>query len=138
VRKIVVAFFVFSGILILAGSAAAQDSGSQDSTGQNIPPLRARRDAYIIVPYPSPARHGVTMNIQFYNQNSGQYSLRIVDINDKTVKELQPSAMLDNGIHSYPLQTNNLTTGTYFIRLTTYTTNGNQSLVQDQRFIILH
>ena len=131
-------FFVLSGICALSGIASAQDSGGQDSTGLTDTLLRARRDTYIIVPFPSPARHGVTMNIQVYNHNPQEISLRIVDINDKTVAQLQPPAMLDNGIHSYPFSTNLVATGIYFIRLTTYTSTGTQDLIQDTRFIVLH
>ncbi len=119
--------------------ASAQDSGGQDSTGLiGGPGLRARRDSYIIVPFPSPARHGQTMKIQIYNHYAQAISLRIVDLLDKTVAVLQPQETLQNGIHSYDFNTNIVSTGSYFIRMTTFSSTGSQSLVQDMRFIVLH
>ena len=137
-KKIYFFLFVLSCIIVFADSASAQDSGGQDSTGLASPPLRARRDTYIIVPFPSPARHGQTMQIHFYNHNPQEVSLRIVDMLDRTVKELQAPATLMNGIHSYDFNTGLVSNGTYFIRLTTYTSTGSLELVQDMRFIVLH
>ena len=138
-KKAISLFFVLLMMFALPILAFAQDSGGQDSTGLiGGPGLRARRDSYIIVPFPSPARHGQTMKIQFYNHYPLEASLRIVDLNDKTVKILQPQQMLTNGIHPYDFNTSLVTTGTYFIRLTTYTSTGAQNIVQDTRFIVLH
>jgi hypothetical protein len=139
VKKALILFFGLLALSITAELAVAQDSGGQDSTGLSTPALRPRRDTYIIEPFPSPARRGQTVKIQIYNHFPGQVlSLRVVDINDKTVKELQPSAALPNGIHSYDFQTAFVATGTYHIRLTTYTSTGSEDLTQDSRFIVLH
>ncbi|MDP4220057.1 MAG: hypothetical protein Q8916_13100 [Bacteroidota bacterium] len=135
------AFQLFFGLLalsMLVSVAAAQDSGGQDSTGLSSPALRPRRDTYIIETFPSPARRGEIAKIQFYNHYPLEASLRIVDINDKIVKELQPRQMLPNGIHSYDFQTNLVATGTYHIRLVTYTSTGSENITQDSRFIVLH
>jgi hypothetical protein len=138
VKKALFLFFVMFAASIIPGLASAQAPGGQDSTGTGIPDLRPRRDSYIIVPYPSPARHGQTVKIQIYNHIDEEISLRIVDLNDKTVKELQPQQTLPNGIHSYDFETGAVATGTYFIRLTTYSSTGSQNVVQDARFIVLH
>jgi hypothetical protein len=138
VKKALFPFFVLLAVFLACDVVYAQDSGGQDSTGLPGIGLRARRDTYIIETFPSPARRGQTIAIQFYNHNPQQLSLRIVDINDKTIKILQPQAMLANGIHSYQFPTNLVATGTYHIRLTTYSSTGAQSLVQDSRFIVLH
>ena len=137
-KKALFLFFVVFAVFVIPSLAGAQAPGGQDSTGTGIPALRARRDTYIIVPYPSPARHGQTMKIQFYNHVAQEVSLRIVDLTDKTVVVLQPQQTLLNGIHSYDFPTNSVATGTYFIRLTTYSSTGSQNLVQDSRFIVLH
>ena len=126
------------GIILISESAWAQDSGSQDSTGLASPALRPRRDTYIIVPYPSPAMHGVTMNIQVYNHNPQQLSVRIEDVTGKLIQELQPPEMKDRGIHSYPFQTSRVSAGTYHIRLITYTSGGAQDMIQDSQFIVVH
>ena len=137
-KKALFLFIVVFAAFVIPCLASAQAPGGQDSTGTGIPALRPRRDTYIIVPYPSPARHGQTMKIQFYNHVAQEVSLRIVDLNDKTVVVLQPQKTLPNGIHSYDFPTNSAATGTYFIRLTTYSSTGSQNLVQDSRFIVLH
>src|SRR5207249_4788508 len=108
-------------IFATADLAFAQASGGQDSIGPGVNALRPRRDAYVIETFPSPARHGQTIKIQFYTHSVQQVSLRIVDILDKTVKILQEPETLLNGIHSYDFQTNLVATGTYHIRLVTYT-----------------
>ena len=139
VKKAISTFFVLLATILLPVIASAQDSGGQDSTGLvGGPGLRPRRDSYIIVPFPSPARHGVTMHIQIYNHFAEQISVRIVDMLDKTIATLQSQGNLDNGIHSYDFNTSTVSTGTYFIRMTTYSSTGAQNLVQDTRFQVLH
>lgn len=117
-------------------SRAQPTSGTQDSVLGGG--LRPRRDTYIIVPFPSPARRGVTMTIQYYNQNPERTSFRIVDINDRTIAELQPDELSPSGTHTFDFHTISVSTGAYFIRLTRYTVDGAQLEVQDQRFIVLH
>lgn len=132
------ALFLIFGLLafcLYADSACAQGSGSQDSVVGGS--LRPRRDTYIIETYPSPARRGQVITIRFYNQNSQELALRVLDINDKVVKELQPRAALPNGIHSYDFPTRQFATGTYHIRLTKYSATGAADLTQDSRFIVL-
>ncbi|MBS1904564.1 MAG: hypothetical protein JSS75_12725 [Bacteroidetes bacterium] len=135
VRRSIV-LFVFALCALPQMLQAQPTSGTQDSVLGG--PLRPRRDTYIIVPFPSPARQGVTMTIQYYNHNAERTSLRIVDINDRTVVELQPDETAPNGIHSFPFNTATVATGTYFIRLTRYGVDGSQVEVQDERFIIIH
>ncbi len=126
----VIAFFLCIGAL----SAEAQPT-SQDST---CGVLRPRRETYIIVPYPSPAKHGQTMSIQYYNHNPEQTSLSIVDVNDRPIVELQPKQLMQNGIHAFDFRTNTVASGVYSIRLTEYTSDGSKLQVQDSRFIVAH
>jgi hypothetical protein len=136
------AFYLFFGLFALSlmtDLACAQDSGGQDSTGLLSPALRPRRDTYIIETFPSPARHGQTIKIQFYNHFPGQViSLNVIDILGRVVVELQPQAAMPNGIHSYDFPTNFYASGSYHIRLTTYTSTGAEDLTQESRFIVLH
>lgn len=115
---------------------AQPTSGTQDSVLGGG--LRPRRETYIIVPFPSPARRGVTMTIQYYNHNPERTALRIVDINDRTVAELQPDELTPAGTHIFDFHTASVSTGTYSIRLTRYAADGTQLDVQDQRFIVFH
>jgi hypothetical protein len=135
VRSIVV-LLVLTVFLLPDLLHAQPSSGTQDSVLGGG--LRPRRDTYIIVPFPSPARRGVTMTIQYYNHNPERTSLRIVDINDRTITELQQDELTPNGIHSFDFHTNLVATGTYFIRLTRYASDGTRLEVQDQRFIVFH
>ncbi len=136
------AIFLFLGLValsLLPGLADAQDSGSQDSTGLANPALRSRRDTYIIETFPSPARRGQTIKIQFYNHFPGQViSLNVIDINGRVVKELQPQAAMPAGIHSYDFPTIFFASASYHIRLTTYTSTGAENATQESRFIVLH
>jgi hypothetical protein len=130
-------FFLFF-ILLIASATRAQSSGGQDSTGLSSNDLRPRRETYIIETYPSPARHGQTIKIRIYNHNPQMLSLHVVDINDKIVAELQTPETLANGVHEYDFHTNLVATGSYHIRLTTYTSTGSENVTQDSRFIVLH
>ena len=130
------------GVCLFEWAIYSQNSGGDDST--TVGPLRPRRETYIIEPFPSPSMRGQPINVAYYNHNPEETSLRIVDVNDKTVIELQPRQFVENGVHSYVLNprrlTNGgrLTSGVYFIRLTTYTSTGSQKQVQDSRFIVVH
>jgi len=124
------------GLYLYDGSIYAQNSGGQDSIAGGTG--RPRRDTYIIETYPSPALPNRSINIAYYNHNPEETSLRIVDINDKTIVELQPRQFVPNGIHRYTVRSRQLTSGTYFIRLTTYTSTGSKKQVQDSRFIVVH
>ncbi len=130
--------YVFSLLLILLVPAIGfgQTSGRQDSVLGD--PLRPRRDTYLIEPFPSPALRGQVVQIQYYNHNEEETSLYIVDINDRVVSELQPRKIVPNGIHSFPFQTNLVSTGAYHIRLKRYTSSGSELETQDLRFIVVH
>jgi len=123
------------GFCLLGGATYAQDSGGQDSVAGG--PERPRRDTYIIETFPSPALRTQKINIAYYNHNPEETMLRIVDINDKTVEELQPRKFVENGLHKF-IPTKKLTSGVYFVRLTTFTATGSEKQVQDSRFIVIH
>lgn len=135
IRSVRIWLFVVT-VCLLEASSFAQDAGGQDTCCGGL--LRPRRETYIIETYPSPALAGRTVNIAYYNHNPEETSLSIVDINDKAVMDLQPRQFVPNGIHRFPVESRRLTSGTYFIRLTTYTSTGSKKQVQDSRFIVVH
>lgn len=137
-KKALFLFFVLFSLSLLPELARSQASGGQDSTGSEVPALRPRRDTYIIEPFPSPARHGQRVKIQVYNHFTQQISVKIVDVLGKTIKILQPPETLANGIHPYDFETNLISTGTYYIRLATFSSTGTEDLIQDLRFIVIH
>lgn len=107
----------------------------QDSTADT---LRPRRDVYIIESFPSPARLGQIVNISYYNHNKQETSLIIVDINDKLIAELQPRQSTDPGVHKFEFKTSKVATGSYYLRLKTYTSTGSLDNTQSSRFVVLH
>lgn len=129
--------FVAAFSLARESALYAQDStsGSQDTSYGGA--LRPRRETYIIEPFPSPALASQQINIAYYNHNPEETSLRIVDILDRTVIDLQPRQFIENGVHSHTIEPGKLAGGAYFIRLTTYTSTGSQKQVQDLRFIVI-
>jgi hypothetical protein len=123
-----------------AGVVMAEDTLSNPTLPDSscVSPLRPRRGTYLIETYPSPALPGTTINVQVYNHNPDIFSVRIVDLLDRTVKVLQPKEALLNDLHKYQFQSFDLASAKYFIRLTTYTESGAIREVQDASFIILH
>ena len=137
-KKALFVFFVLISLSFIPELARSQAPGGQDSTGTDVPALRPRRDTYIIEPFPSPARRGQTVKIQVYNHFSQEISVKIVDVLGRTIKILQDPETLANGIHTYEFSTTLVATGTYYIRLGTFSSTGTENLVQDSRFIVIH
>jgi hypothetical protein len=135
-RLVYLWILIVLGLCLSDSTIYAQNSGGQDSIAGGTG--RPRRDTYIIETYPSPALPNQNINIAYYNHNPEETSLRIVDINDKTVIELQPRQFITNGIHRFTVRNRQLASGTYFIRLTSFTSTGSKKLVQDSRFIVVH
>jgi hypothetical protein len=82
--------------------------------------------------------HGAIVNISYYNHNSQETALFVVDVNDKVVRQLQPRQMVANGVHKFTFETRTVATGSYFVRLRTYTSTGSEEKVQDSRFLVVH
>ena len=134
-------FFVFVGLLLaafagVAANATAQpNGGSQDSSATGA--LRPRWDSYLIQTFPSPAKAGDQITVQFYNHRSETLTCRVFDMANRLILELWPKQFTQNGLHSFPIPANSLATGTYFIRLTTYTAAGAEDIVDNSRFVIV-
>jgi hypothetical protein len=133
---------VYLGVLLIAGlvltDASAQHTRVEEEPVQDsIPAPRPRRETFIIETYPSPAMRGQKINIAYYNHNPEETKLRIVDFADKTIEELQPRQFMPNGLHRFTPK-KKLPSGVYFVRLTTYTTTGEEKEVLDSRFIVVH
>ncbi len=128
-------FFGISLFLLFWCADLLAQTGSQDSVlgGQ----VRPRRETYIIESYPSPVKVGQTVNISYYNHNSQETALFVVDVNDKVVRELQPRKLTPNGVHKFELPITGLASGAYFVRLKTYSSTGSLDQVQDSRFLVI-
>jgi hypothetical protein len=136
VRKLVSCVFIVACAL-LAGDVVAQTPSDQDSICGGF--VRPRRDAFLIQTFPSPAKAGEPFTVQFYNHAEKEISLRVVDVLDRTILQLQERATTPAGLHKFLKdQSRDLATGMYFVRLTTYTPTGAIEQVQDSRLVILH
>jgi hypothetical protein len=136
-RMRLLVLFSFFAIALCVGQrqACAQSNGSQDSAVSGK--LRPRWGSYLIETYPSPAKASDNITVQFYNHRDETLTCRIFDSDDRIVMELQPKQFTSHGLHSFPIAGYRLPSGSYFIRLTTFTESGAENVVDNSRFIIL-
>ena len=126
-----------------ASSVHAQTGGSQDSAVSGK--LRPRWGSYLIETYPSPAKASNNITVQFYNHKDETLTCRIYDSDDRLVLEVQPKQFTAHGLHKFVISANQFVpqshplppSGTYFIRLTTFTEAGAEDVVDVSRFVIL-
>ncbi|MDP4198728.1 MAG: T9SS type A sorting domain-containing protein [Bacteroidota bacterium] len=138
----VMCYFSKVGLLLIAlicitGIAHAQaNGGSQDSATSGT--LRPRWGSYLIQTFPSPAKVGDQITVQFYNHQNETLTCRVFDIANRFMVELQPKQLTQHGLHTFTIPANRLSSGTYFIRLTTFTESGAEDVVDNSRFLIVH
>ena len=123
--------------LCMASTALAQSgAGSQDSSVSGT--LRPRYGSYLIETYPSPARAGQQITIQYYNHNDEVLMCKVFDAVNRLIFEVQPKQLTLAGLHSFVIPANKLSSGMYFIRLTTFTASDNEDVVDNSRFLVAH
>ncbi len=136
--------FLFSVILLLltiqSAALAQSGAGSQDSAASGH--LRPRWGSYLIESFPSPAKSTEDVTIQFYNHTDETLSCMIFDMNCRDMLlepklVLQPKEQVSAGLHTFTIHANALSTGCYFVRLTTYTASGAENIVDNARFVIV-
>ena len=133
-------FSVIVLFLAFQASALAQSgAGSQDSSASGH--LRPRWGSYLIDPFPSPAKAGDAVTIQFYNHNDETLSCTVFDVNCRSMivepaMVLQPKALVTAGLHTFTINASALSTGTYFVRLTTFTASGAENIIDNIRFVV--
>jgi hypothetical protein len=124
----------------IPGVLYAQDHWAADSTRDTTGAageLRPRRDTYLIETYPSPARLGQNVIIQFYNHNPTELAVEVLDLLNKVVFVVQPRTLMANGLHRVEMPATRLASGAYFIRLRTYTGSGKLAEEEVTRFVIV-
>lgn len=127
--------------LFAAASAVAQTGGDNAGNQQDsscVSPLTPRWDTYLIQTYPSPAKAYETITVQFYTHTEQILSCKIFDVANREMMVLQPKQTTAPGLHTFSIRSNSLSTGTYFVRLVTYTATDAQSAVDNSRFVIVH
>jgi hypothetical protein len=124
-------------ILLFAYSAADAQSGagSQDSSVTGV--LRPRWGSYLVETFPSPAKAGNIITVQFYNHNDETLTCRVFDATCREMLVLQPKQLTLAGLHTFTIPAQRLSTGPYFIRLTTYTASGAENIVDNSRFAVV-
>jgi hypothetical protein len=127
---------VFLSLFMVAAGVRAQSNGSQDSAASGN--SRPRWGSYMIQTFPSPAKATDNVTIQFYNHRDETLKCRIYDSDDRPMIELQPKQFTPHGLHTFHIPASSLATGSYFIRLTTYTASDAENIVDNTRFVILH
>ncbi len=133
-------FFLFVGLLLATLSGVARDAnaqssgGSQDSASTGV--LRPRWGSYLIQTFPSPAKTGDQIAVQFYNHRDETLTCRVFDMANRFMLDLQPKQLTPHGLHTFLIPANSLSTGVYFIRLTTFTESGAENVVDNSRFVI--
>ncbi|HWF43107.1 MAG TPA: T9SS type A sorting domain-containing protein [Candidatus Kapabacteria bacterium] len=113
---------------------AQSGAGSQDTSGT----LRPRYGSYLIQTFPSPAKSTAQITIQFYNHNDEVLMCQVFDAADRLVHVVQPKQMTAGGLHTFLIPASSLSSGMYFIRLTTFTASDNEDVVDNTRFLIIH
>lgn len=135
---------IFSVIVFLfaiqSAALAQSGAGSQDSSASGH--LRPRWGSYLIESFPSPAKASEDVTIQFYNHTDETLSCMVFDMNcrDMLVNPklvLQPKDHVSAGLHTFTIHGYALSTGCYFVRLTTYTASGAENIVDNARFVIV-
>ena len=133
-RWIFLALFV--SVAASSSALAQSGAGSQDSSVSG--PLRPRWGTYLIETFPSPAKAGQQVTIQYYNHNDEVLMCQIFDATDRLILDVQPKQMTKAGLHTFVIAADKLSTGMYFIRLTSFTASNNEDVVDNSRFLIVH
>ena len=126
--------FVLGFVSLLATGELRAQTGGQDSSQAGT--LRPRRGTYEIQSYPSPAKSGEQITVQFFCINEDVVSFEVFDMLCKPVLTLQDKQTTSAGLHTFLIAANLLSTGTYFARLTSYTPSGAENTVEDTRIVI--
>src|SRR5438046_7720451 len=88
----------FLGLFLSVTSICQAQSSSQDSAVSGT--LRPRRDTYLVGVFPTPAKFGATITVQFYNHTGQTLSCRVFDLACREVLELQPQQSTPAGLHT--------------------------------------
>ncbi len=124
-------------LLLVASSAFAQSgAGAQDTSGNEN--LRPRWDSYIVGVYPSPAHVGQQITVQTYNHNPAELSVKVYDGIGRMMLELLPKQQLPGGLQTFTIPASNLSSGSYVVKLVTYTASGAIDIVDETHFLIVH
>jgi hypothetical protein len=87
--------------------------------------------------YPSPARFGQPVTIDFSNSVPEIIAVEVFDESSNLVAELQKKQLTGAGKHSLIYLSERYATGNYFLRLMAYSQDGQVIYQQDARFVVI-
>jgi len=128
-------FVVTIFLFVYAPARAQSGAGSQDSSVTGV--VRPRWGSYLIETFPSPAKASDDITVQFYNHNDETLTCRVFDVTCREMLVLQPKQLTVAGLHTFTIPGHRLSTGIYFIRLTTYTASGAEDIVDNSQFAVV-
>lgn len=135
IRVAVIAAALFVGASTVSPRLVRAQAANDTSC---VSPLRPRYGSYLIQTYPSPASRRTPLTIQFYNHQAEILSVKIYDVANRLMLVLHDKQQTDAGLHTYTVRPSKFASGTYFIRLTTYTPSGAENTTDNARFVIVH
>lgn len=139
-RKHLVQVCAFWAIITIAAVVWSPQSAQAQAANDTscVSPLRPQYGTYLIQTYPNPSSSRSPVTIQFYNHNPEILSVKIYDLRNSLILVLHEKQQTDRGLHTYTIQPGRMASGTYYIRLTTYTASGAELSRDNARFVIVH
>ena len=127
--------WLIPGLFLLVAAPVFAQTSTQDSTVSGT--LRPRWGTYLVGVYPTPAKSAAKITVQFYNHNPDIIACRIFDVACREILELQAPTSTAAGLHTIEIPQYVLASGTYFVRLTTFTATGAENIVDNARFMVV-
>ena len=123
--------------------ASPNSSGaSNEILNYNITPLLLEQlsahEVYPIEIYPSPAKYGQPVNINFRNSLPETIGVQVLDEAGNIVTELQKKELMGSGPHTLTYNSDKYVAGNFFLRFTAYSQNDQVIYRQDEHFVVAH
>ncbi len=98
----------------------------------------SQHEVYPLEIYPSPAKFGQPVNINFTNALPEFIAVQVIDEGGNIVTDLQKKTLTGSGKHSLVFHSDKFLTGSFFLRFTAYSSGGQETYKQDAHFIVIH
>ncbi len=126
----------------LCPAATNTVGGANEAANYTITPILSQQQAphetYPVDIYPSPAKFGQAVNINFTNSFPEYIAVQVLDDGGNIVTDLQKKQLTGNGKHSLIYNSDRYSAGSYFLRFTVYSTGDQITYKQDNHFVVIH
>ena len=126
----------------LCPAATNTIGGANEVANYNITPIllqqQAPHESYPVDIYPSPAKFGQAVNINFTNSLPEFIAVQVLDEGGNIVTDLQKKQLTGSGKHSLIYNSDKYSAGSYFLRFTVYSTGDQIMYKQDNHFVVVH